>query len=62
MKKYSTPNAELVEFGNDKLNTFSSDTCNCYAEHWNYEEDYNFEKCTLTTGDYSEVADANGGL
>lgn len=61
MKEYASPNIEFIEFGNDKLNTTES-RCDCYAERWNYEEDYTFTKCTLTSGDFSEVADANSGL
>lgn len=59
MKEYTKPKATLVMFGNDKLDTVSS-RCDCYAERWDYEED--FTKCKLTTGDFSEVADANSGL
>ncbi len=62
MKEYTKPNAELVTFGNDQLNTTgASDRCNCFAERWNYDEG-DWDNCTVTTGDYSEVANANSGL
>lgn len=64
MKEYASPKIEFIGFGSERLSTFSSDTCNCYAEHWNYAENYEFTPggCSLTSGDYSEVADANGGF
>ncbi len=61
MKEYEAPNAEIVEFGNDKLNTNSSGGCNCFAERWNLAQG-DFDNCSVVTGDYSEVADANSGL
>lgn len=62
MEKYVSPKAEFVDFGNDKLNTTSdSGRCNCFAERWNYAEG-DWDNCTVTTGDYIEVADANSGL
>ncbi len=60
MKEYTKPNATLIMFGNDKLNTETS-TCNCIAIRWNYAEG-DWDHCTVTTGDFSEVGDANNGL
>lgn len=59
MKEYTSPRIDYIEFGDDRITTTAS-RCDCYAEHWNYEEDFN--KCSLTSGDYSEIADANSGL
>lgn len=61
MKEYTKPNAELVKFGNDKLNTASS-TCNCFAQRWTFAEDSDDDDCYFITGDFSEVGDANNGL
>lgn len=61
MKKYSTPNAELVKFGNEKLSTDGS-RCDCFAARWTYAE-YDFDNnCDYITGDFSEIGDANSGL
>ena len=60
MKEYTKPNAELVEFGDDKLNTAAS-RCDCFAARWTYNE-YDWDHCELITGDFSEVGDANHGL
>lgn len=60
MKKYSTPNAELVTFGN-KLSTADSPRCDCFAARWTYNEN-DWDNCDYITGDFSEVGDANSGL
>lgn len=59
MKEYTKPNAELVEFGNDKLNTATSN-CKCFASRWTFSEED--DNCEFITGDFSEVGDANAGL
>lgn len=62
MKKYSTPNAELVKFGN-KLSTDVTDSgrCDCFAARWTYAEN-DWESCDYITGDFSEIGDANSVL
>ena len=60
MKKYAKPNAEMVKFGNEKLNTASS-KCDCFAARWTYNEN-DWDNCDYVTGDFSEIGDANHGL
>lgn len=64
MREYESPNVVFIDFGETEMGTYASNTCNCYAERWNYAENWDFTPggCTLTTGDYLEVADANSGL
>ena len=57
MKKYTKPNAELVRFGNEKLNTTTS-KCDCIASRWTYNE-YDWEHCEYVSADFSEIGDAN---
>ena len=61
MKEYTKPNAELVTFGDDKLNTKTSPACDCFAARWTYAEN-DWENCDYVTGDFSEIGDANSGL
>ncbi len=61
MKEYVSPTVELISFGEGRISTEASNQCNCIAARWNYEE-YDWDHCTVTTGDYSEIGDANSGL
>ena len=58
MKEYTKPYAELVVFGNDKLNTESS-TCNCMAARWTYNQGDWDSGCEYITADFNEIADAH---
>ena len=65
MREYESPKAELIEFGNSRVDTVNS-RCDCYTERWDYTS-YNLDDdpstwpdddCHLETKAFVEIGNS----
>lgn len=66
LKVYESPKAEVIKFGNNRIDTTGS-RCDCYTEKWNYTkfdmvntpiDEWPDDGCTWETKNFIEVGDA----